>query len=65
MLRFPKTVLIFSPAVGGCSFNEPDDPGNLELDWLEVQLKIFRDRGMQVSTSESGVQLVAHLCRFG
>jgi len=35
-------------AVGGCSFNEPDDPGNLELDWLEVQLKIFRDRGMQV-----------------
>jgi len=34
--------------VGGCNYNEPDDPGNLQFDWLEVQLKIFRDRGMQV-----------------
>jgi len=35
-------------AVDGCIYNDPDDPGNLQFDWLEVQLKIFRDRGMQV-----------------
>ncbi|KIK68138.1 hypothetical protein GYMLUDRAFT_81588 [Collybiopsis luxurians FD-317 M1] len=35
-------------AVGGCMLNEPEDPGNLQFDWLEVQLKSFRDRGMQV-----------------
>jgi endopolyphosphatase len=35
-------------AVGGCEYREPDDPGNLEFDWLEVQLKVFRQRGMQV-----------------
>ena len=35
-------------AVGGCARTEPQDPGNLELDWLEVQLQMFRDRGMQV-----------------
>lgn len=35
-------------AVGGCEYQEPDDPGNLEFDWLEVQLKSFRQRGMQV-----------------
>ncbi|KAI0254387.1 Metallo-dependent phosphatase-like protein [Lactifluus subvellereus] len=35
-------------AVGGCEFREPDDPGNLQFDWLEVQLKMFRQRGMRV-----------------
>ncbi|KAJ7095396.1 endopolyphosphatase [Mycena belliarum] len=35
-------------AVGGCEFKDRDDAGNLEFDWLEVQLKGFRDRGMQV-----------------
>lgn len=34
--------------VGGCPYGDPDDPGNLELDWLEVQLKEYMDRGMQV-----------------
>ncbi|KAK7061730.1 RFX-type winged-helix domain-containing protein [Favolaschia claudopus] len=35
-------------AVGGCMFKERDDAGNLQFDWLEVQLKGFRSRGMQV-----------------
>jgi len=35
-------------AVGGCEYREPEDPGNLQFDWLEVQLEIFRQRGMQV-----------------
>ncbi|KAI9512181.1 Metallo-dependent phosphatase-like protein [Russula earlei] len=35
-------------AAGGCEYGEPDDPGNLQFDWLDVQLKIFRRRGMQV-----------------
>lgn len=35
-------------AVGGCEFKEPQDPGNLQLDWLEVQLDSFRTRGLQV-----------------
>ncbi|KAH9006990.1 Metallo-dependent phosphatase-like protein [Lactarius hatsudake] len=35
-------------AVGGCEYREPDDPGNLQFDWLEVQLKMFRKRGVQV-----------------
>ncbi|KAI0776087.1 hypothetical protein BD413DRAFT_526378 [Trametes elegans] len=35
-------------AVGGCERSDPQDPGNLQFDWLEVQLKMFRDRGMQV-----------------
>jgi len=35
-------------AVEGCEYNDPDDPGNLEFDWLEVQLEYFRDRHMQV-----------------
>lgn len=48
---FPTSVV----AVGGCTYNQPDDPGNLEMDWLEVQLKIFRDRGMQVSISQYGL----------
>ncbi|KAF9518808.1 hypothetical protein BS47DRAFT_1370951 [Hydnum rufescens UP504] len=32
-------------AVEGCKKGEP---GSLELDWLEVQLDVFRQRGMQV-----------------
>ncbi|KAF7332218.1 RFX-type winged-helix domain-containing protein [Mycena kentingensis (nom. inval.)] len=35
-------------AVGGCQFLDRDDAGNLQFDWLEVQLKGFRARGMQV-----------------
>ena len=35
-------------AVGGCEAKNPDDPGNLQFDWLEVQLRTFRSRGMQV-----------------
>ena len=35
-------------AVGGCEPKDPQDPGNLQLDWLEVQLKTFRSRDMQV-----------------
>ncbi len=34
--------------MGGCEHSDPQDPGNLELDWLEVQLRLFRDRKMQV-----------------
>ncbi|KAL1702321.1 Metallo-dependent phosphatase-like protein [Schizophyllum commune] len=35
-------------AVGGCEFGDHTDPGNLELDWLAVQLQGFRDRGMHL-----------------
>ncbi|KAG5724344.1 Endopolyphosphatase [Termitomyces sp. T112] len=35
-------------AVGGCGFHDRNDPGNLEFDWLEVQLKMYRHRNMQV-----------------
>ncbi|KAG2145766.1 Metallo-dependent phosphatase-like protein [Suillus clintonianus] len=35
-------------AVGGCDYAEPKDPGNIQLDWLEEQLEIFRSRQMQV-----------------
>ncbi|KAH8118273.1 Metallo-dependent phosphatase-like protein, partial [Phellopilus nigrolimitatus] len=35
-------------AVGGCEYMDADDPGNLEYDWLEVQLDRYRERGMQV-----------------
>ncbi|KAL7410416.1 Metallo-dependent phosphatase-like protein [Mrakia frigida] len=34
-------------AVDGCAFGSKD-PGALEMDWLDVQLEIFRGRGMQV-----------------
>ncbi|KIY49244.1 endopolyphosphatase [Fistulina hepatica ATCC 64428] len=34
-------------AVGGCEFKDKDDPGNLQLDWLDVQLQLFRGRNMQ------------------
>ncbi|KDR83732.1 hypothetical protein GALMADRAFT_219563 [Galerina marginata CBS 339.88] len=33
--------------VGGCPYKERNDPGNLQFDWLEVQLKMYRSRGMQ------------------
>ena len=35
-------------AITGCVYKEPDDPGNLQFDWLEVQLDMYRRRGMQV-----------------
>ncbi|KAH9943409.1 uncharacterized protein BXZ73DRAFT_97450 [Epithele typhae] len=35
-------------AVGGCKYSDPQDPGNLQFDWLEVQLQMFRERNMQV-----------------
>ncbi|KAI0921857.1 hypothetical protein AcW1_004280 [Taiwanofungus camphoratus] len=35
-------------AVGGCESTDPEDPGNLQFDWLQVQLEMFRRRGMQV-----------------
>jgi len=34
--------------VNGCPYHDRKDAGNLELDWLEVQLKMYRDRSMQV-----------------
>ncbi|KAG9104471.1 Endopolyphosphatase [Ceratobasidium sp. 370] len=34
-------------AVDGCP-KKGNDPGTLELDWLEVQLKVYRSRRMQV-----------------
>ncbi|KDN50962.1 hypothetical protein RSAG8_00591, partial [Rhizoctonia solani AG-8 WAC10335] len=34
-------------AVDGCP-KKGNDPGTLELDWLEIQLKIYRSRKMQV-----------------
>lgn len=34
--------------VDGCKYKDKDDPGNLELDWLDVQLGLFRERGMKV-----------------
>ncbi|KAM5532304.1 hypothetical protein V8D89_014062 [Ganoderma adspersum] len=35
-------------AVGGCGHSDPQDPGNLQFDWLDVQLELFRSRKMQV-----------------
>ncbi|KAF8739244.1 hypothetical protein AX14_010407 [Amanita brunnescens Koide BX004] len=35
-------------AVSGCPYDEPEDPGNLEFDWLEAKLARYRERGMQV-----------------
>ncbi|KAF9485346.1 hypothetical protein BDN70DRAFT_871374 [Pholiota conissans] len=34
--------------VSGCPFTDPNDPGNLQIDWMEVQLEMYRKRGMQV-----------------
>jgi endopolyphosphatase len=36
-------------AVRGCEWGDIQDAGNLEFDWLDVQLGLFRDRGMYVS----------------
>lgn len=41
--------LVRSIAVGGCEYKDPGDAGNLEFDWLEVQLEMFRSRDMKVS----------------
>lgn len=41
----------WQPAVGGCESTDPEDPGNLQFDWLQVQLEMFRRRGMQVGLS--------------
>lgn len=44
------TSLILWKAVGGCPYHDPEDAGNLQLDWLEVQLKMYRNKNMQVSS---------------
>ncbi|KAF7352779.1 RFX-type winged-helix domain-containing protein [Mycena venus] len=44
-------------AVGGCVFKDRDDAGNLQFDWLEVQLKGFRARGMQVRNFDSLIDM--------
>jgi hypothetical protein len=36
-------------AVKGCPSSDLNDPGNLQFDWLDEQLKTFRSRQMQVS----------------
>lgn len=40
--------MAITAAVGGCEQGDPEDPGNLQFDWLAVQLARFRSRGMQV-----------------
>lgn len=35
-------------AASGCPYDEPEDPGNLEFDWVEAKLTSYRERGMQV-----------------
>lgn len=35
-------------AVGGCQLHDSNDPGNMQFDWLDVQLQLYRQRGMQV-----------------
>jgi hypothetical protein len=40
-------------AVRGCVWGDVDDAGNLEFDWLEVQLESFRERGMYVSAEST------------
>lgn len=35
-------------AVSGCEYRQTNDPGNLQFDWLDVQLAIFRDKGVKV-----------------
>jgi hypothetical protein len=44
--------------VSGCPFTEPNDPGNLQIDWMEVQLEMYRKRGMQVGKIYSVFQVV-------
>jgi len=38
--------------VDGCRYKDQDDPGNLEFDWMDVQLGLFRDRGMKVNLTK-------------
>jgi hypothetical protein len=47
-LTFDVKTCYHWPVVSGCPFKDPNDPGNLQFDWLEVQLKEYRNRGMQV-----------------
>lgn len=44
----------FLIAVGGCEYPDKEDPGNLQFDWLEVQLDGFRERNMQVRDAPRG-----------
>lgn len=44
-------------AVGGCSYNEPNDPGNLQFTWLEDQLISYRERQMQVRSKVNSLTL--------
>lgn len=37
--------------MGGCEYKQHNDPGNLQLDWLDVQLGVFRDKGIKVSAA--------------
>ena len=37
---------VHAVVVNGCPYDDPEDPGNLQLDWLEVQLESFQERGM-------------------
>jgi hypothetical protein len=47
-LAFPRgEEVLMHQVVDGCS-DRSNDPGALQIDWLEVQLSEFRDRGMQV-----------------
>jgi hypothetical protein len=34
--------------VSGCLYKDRNDPGNLQFDWLEVQLDMYRKAGLQV-----------------
>ena len=43
-----RVAMAITAAVGGCEQGDPADPGNLQFDWLAVQLARFRSRGMQV-----------------
>ncbi|CAE6455463.1 unnamed protein product [Rhizoctonia solani] len=47
-------------AVDGCP-KKGNDPGTLEFDWLEVQLKIYRSRKMQASLCNHHVWLTGHV----
>ena len=50
-----------SVAVGGCEYKDPYDAGNLEFDWLEVQLNTFRSRNMKVSASLTDVDWITNI----
>ena len=48
-------------AVGGCEYKDPNDPGNLQFDWIEVQLRLFRSRGVKVRACDRIVWRTASL----